>query len=316
MIIPLEPSLEGLAERRFLSFARQMLDSQAAGDQDRITALVEEESVLAPRLRELAGQCDEYTACVRVLGDLAQLRWKLVESGHGLELHSPRRHDDRASAPCEIRQRKEAVRNELRPRVLQQFVDPHVREFIRKLERPKAQSRHKSVKLLIADGAELQQRLHAARQHPLEGPERVEALRTAVRPYLQLVDPGARDDHTRLLLRDIWRYFRYTWSIPQTPISGSQPSLPCPGRGAPTPCRDRDRRTQQLRGATGSARSRNRMERVRSCSCPDGPVFPGRPETCPRGERTRTPDAGSLSLASAALPSRPGHFVPKLGAQP
>lgn len=220
MIIPLEPSLEGFAERRFLSFARQVLDRQAAGNQERITALVEEETVLAPRLRELAGQCDEYTACVRVLGDLAQLRWKLVESGHGLELHSPHRHDDRASAPCAIRQRKEAIRNELRPRVLQQFADPHVRKFIRKLERPKASSKHTSIKALIADGAELQQRLRAARNRPLDDPGRIEALGTAVQPYLQLVDPGMRDEHTGILLRDIWRYFRFTWSIPQTPIPG------------------------------------------------------------------------------------------------
>ena len=220
MIIPLEPSLEGLAERRFLSFARQMLDRQVAGDQERISALVEEETVLAPQLRELEGQSDEYTACVRVLGDLAQLRWKLVESGHGLELHSPRRHDDRTSAPCVIHRRKEAIRRELRPRVRQQFADPHVRQFIRKLERPRASSRHASVKVLIADGAELQQRLRAARNHPLDDPGRIEALRAAVQPYLQLVDPGVRDEHTGILLRDIWRYFRFTWSIPQTPIPG------------------------------------------------------------------------------------------------
>ena len=220
MIIPLEPSVEGLAERRFLSFARQVLDRQVAGDQQRITALVQEETVRAPQLRELKGQCDEYTACVRVLGDLAQLRWKLVESGHGLELHSPRPQDVRTSAPCEVLRRKETIRNELRPRVLQQFADPHVRQFIRRLESPKPSSRHTSIKALIAVGAELQQRLRAARDHPLDDPRRSEALRDAIRPYLQLVDPGVRDEHTGIPLRDIWRYFRFTWSIPQTPIPG------------------------------------------------------------------------------------------------
>ena len=220
MIIPLEPSLEGLAERRFFSFARQMLDRQRAGDQGRISALVEAEAVRAPELRELKGQCGEYTACVRVLGDLAQLRWKLVESGHGLELHSPRPQDNRTSAPCEVRRRKEAIRNELRPRVLQQFADRHVRQFIRRLERPTASARHTSIKTLIADGAELQQRLRVAREHQIGDPGRNEALRTAVRPYLQLVGPGVRDEHTRILLRDIWRYFRFTWSIPQMPIPG------------------------------------------------------------------------------------------------
>ena len=220
MIIPLEPTLEGLAERRFFSFARQVLDRQVAGDQERITALVKEETGCAAQLREIEGQCDEYTACVRVLGDLAQLRWKLVESGHGLELHSPRPQDTRASAPCEVRRRKEAIRNELRPRVLQQFEDRHVRQFIRRLERPGASSRHRSVKDLIADGAELQQRLLAGRQYRLDDPRRNEALRDAVRPYLQLVDPGERDEHTGIALRDVWRYFRFTWSIPQTPIPG------------------------------------------------------------------------------------------------
>ena len=220
MIVPLEPTLEGLAERRFLSFARQVLARQAVRDQDRITALVEAETVLAPQLRELEGQRDEYTACVRVLGDLARLRWTLVESGHGLELHSPRAHDSRSSAPCDVRTRKDAIRNELRPRVLQQFADRHVRRFIERLERPTASSKHKSIKALIADGAELQHRLRPARDHPLDDPARADALRVAVRPYLQLVDPGTRDQHTGIPLRDVWRYFRYTWSIPQTPIPG------------------------------------------------------------------------------------------------
>ena len=220
MIIPLEPTLEGLAERRFFGFARQVLEGQVAGDQERITALVEEETGCATELRELKGQCDEYTACVRVLGDLAQLRWKLVESGHGLELHSPRPQDARASTPFEVRRRKEAIRNELRPRVLQQFADRHVRQFIRRLEQPKPSSGRASIKALIADGAELQQRLLAGRQYRLDDSKRNEALRDAVRPYLQLVDAGARDEHTGISLRDIWRYFRFTWSIPQTPIPG------------------------------------------------------------------------------------------------
>ena len=95
MIIPLEPRLEGRAESRFFSFAQQMLDRQAAEGPERIGDLVRSETHQAPRLQDLEGQRDEYTACVRVLGDLAQLRWTLVDSGYGLELHSPRRRDER-----------------------------------------------------------------------------------------------------------------------------------------------------------------------------------------------------------------------------
>ena len=220
MIVPLAPNLEGLAERRFLSFARQVLDEKTAGDSGRIGALVEAEATRAAELREIKGQCDEYTACVRVLGDLAQLRWTLVESGYGLELHSPRPRVARVSDPAEGRRRKEAVRNELRPRVLRQLSDANVRKFIRRMERPPASSGWKSVRTLIADGVELQGRLSAARQCPAKTPARVEALRQAVRPYLQLVDANLRDDRSGLSLRDIWRYFRYSWSIPQTPIPG------------------------------------------------------------------------------------------------
>ena len=220
MIVPLEPKLEGLAERRFFSFARQILDRQAAGVLGRISALVEAETTRASGLRDLKGQCDEYTACVRVLGDLAQLRWTLVESGYGLELHSPRPQDKRVSDPAQARRRKEAIRNELRPRVQQQFSDANVRKFIRRMERPLASSKWKSIRTLIADGTELQGRLCAARQLPADDPARAEALRCAVRPYLQLVDADLRDDYTGIPLRDIWRYFRYTWSIPQTPIPG------------------------------------------------------------------------------------------------
>ncbi len=219
MIIPLEPKLEGLAERRFFSFARQMLDRQER-DPGRISKLVTDETTRASGLHDLKGQYDEYSACVRVLGDLAQLRWKLVASRYGLELHSPRPQDERVSDPAQARRRKEAIRKELRPRVLQQFSDANVHKFIRRMERPPASSSRKSVSALIADGAELQGRLSAARQHPADYPARSETLRRAVRPYLQLVDAGLRDDHTGIPLREIWRYFRYTWSIPQTPIPG------------------------------------------------------------------------------------------------
>ena len=220
MIIPLEPNLAGLAERRFFSFARQMLDRQAEGDADRIVALVESETRRAVGRGELRGQRDEYKACVRVLGDLAQLRWRLVDSSYGLELHSPRPQDERVSDPAQVRRRKEEIRNELKPRVQQQFANPSVRKFIRRAERPKASSGRRPIARLIADGAELQDRLRAARAVAREGDGRAGALRAAVQPYLQLVDGDAKDEHTGIPLREIWRYCRYTWSIPQTPIPG------------------------------------------------------------------------------------------------
>ena len=220
MIIPLEPRLEGSAERRFFSFARQVLDQQAAGDPERIRALVETETARTSNLSDIDGQRAEYTACVRVLGDLAYLRWTLVESGYGLELHSPRPTDDRVSDSVQSRARKDAIRSELRPRVLEQFADENVRKFVRRMEHPPAASKRKSIRSLIADGAELQERLRTAHDLKIDDPNRYDALRSAVRPYLQLVEDSVRDDWTGIPLHNVWRYFRYTWSIPQTPIPG------------------------------------------------------------------------------------------------
>lgn len=63
---------------------------------------------------------------------------------------------------------------------------------------------------LIADGRMLEADLRAAAT--LEGVARDDALRRACRPYLQLVTPEARDEHTGLRLMDVWRYFRHTWA--------------------------------------------------------------------------------------------------------
>ena len=63
----------------------------------------------------------------------------------------------------------------------------------------------------MADGAELATRLAPARE--LEGEERVAALDDAIKPYLQEADKSV-DPTTGRRLREIWRYFRYSWSIP------------------------------------------------------------------------------------------------------
>ena len=220
MIISLEPTLTGLAETSFKKFAKRILARQAEGDMKGMGTLVEMETQHATSVVELTGQREEYVACVRVLGDLAKLRWQLVDSGYGLELHSPRPRNDRTSKSEQALHRKKLVRDELAPRVLQQFENPSVQKFIQQLERPRSGSGRMPVTELIADGSELQDRLRRARAHDKEDPNRVAALRTAIEPYLQLVDSELRDAYTGILLRDIWRYFRYTWSIPQTSIPG------------------------------------------------------------------------------------------------
>jgi hypothetical protein len=90
----------------------------------------------------------------------------------------------------------------------------------RRLETPPRNSTRKSVLDLIADGRELAARLAPALA--ARGEERAGLLGAAVRPYLQLVEANEPDPHTGIPLGEVWRYFRYTWSLPLVGIPGRQ----------------------------------------------------------------------------------------------
>ena len=96
-----------------------------------------------------------------------------------------------------------------------------MRAFLHDCENPPPGKKRHSILCLVADGAELAARLETAAASPGTDP-----LSAAIRPYLQLVpgegEPEIRDEFTGLRLGDIWRYFRYTWAIPQTAIPGRQ----------------------------------------------------------------------------------------------
>ncbi len=158
-----------------------------------------------------------YEACVRVLYDLARLRWRIVEQGYGFALEN--RKERGGGGPTEeIVVKKEILRSELRSVVDEQKRQPAVLKFIARME-DEDRLGQRSVKLLMADGAELAARLAPARD--LEGEKRIAALGEAVKPYLQEAD-GSMDLTTGRRLREIWRYFRYSWSIPQVPTPGRQ----------------------------------------------------------------------------------------------
>lgn len=220
MNILVQPYLDGLAGERLRKFAIQVA---SAKDSD-LRHMAEREAIWAHRSQALNGQSHAYEAAARLLVDLRLLKWSVRADTYGLELESPPHPRLGPKTPAAIRDSKEALRRELAPALNQQFSDPTVRKFIDELERPARGSRRKSITLLIADGAELLNRLGDALGS--SGDLRTNDLRTAVQPYLQLLpgegEPGQRDEFTGIPLADIWRYFRYTWSIPQTAIPGRQ----------------------------------------------------------------------------------------------
>ncbi len=216
MIVPIRPPLDGTAAERFLVLARSLERTQTTDELAR-------ERLLNDELRWAKGnsglnttECDTYEAAVRVLADLHRLGWRVRESGYGIELsmQTPRTG---GLSPSQIRDEKSNIRTLFRPTVKAQLGDSSVRSFVARMEEPGAKTGKRPVTLLIADGPELHGRLTTT---PWDLGTPFSEL--PVRPYLQLVTKDATDAFTGHNLREIWRYFRYTWSIPQFATPGRQ----------------------------------------------------------------------------------------------
>ncbi len=217
MIVPLFPPLDGEAAERFHAFAITLADAQRDGRKDEMYRALALEVEWCRSATYLGKRAPAYEACVRVLTDLARMRWRIVEQGYGFALENPKELVG-GRPTAEIVASKELMRSELRPVVDEQQRHPAVLDFIAKMEGDDRMGR-RSVCLLMADGNELAQRLTSA--HACTGDARVAALRAAIKPYLQTADDSV-DPITGRRLREIWRYFRYSWSIPQVPTPGRQ----------------------------------------------------------------------------------------------
>lgn len=93
-----------------------------------------------------------------------------------------------------------------------QLRERSVREFVERMERRRltAKGWH-SIFSLIRDGRDLRDKLAAALTAESEA-ERDGVLAQAVQPYLQFITGEEVCPHTGLVLRDVWRYFRLTWT--------------------------------------------------------------------------------------------------------
>ena len=217
MIVPIYPPLDGESAERFHGFAMKLAVAQRVRSADGMNRVLEAELRWCRSAKGLDEKLLAYEACVRVLSDLARLRWRVVEQGYGFALEN-RRERVGGRATAEIVASKELLRSELQSVVDEQKRHPAVLDFIARMEGEDRWGR-RSVRLLMADGAELAARLAPARD--LEGEDRVAALGEAIKPYLQEADRSV-DPTTGRRLREIWRYFRYSWSIPQVATPGRQ----------------------------------------------------------------------------------------------
>lgn len=139
----------------------------------------------------------KYMTALRVLFDLTQQGWQLdVHSDGKLYL----------TMLTENSNAKAYVRSRLSSEKKAQFSDPAVLRFIERMERPKKYNGNTiSIRNLIGNNKELIRKIQAG-EHVLE-------------PYLQLISHSI-DEYTGYRDTDIWRYFRYTWSIPYKSMPG------------------------------------------------------------------------------------------------
>ncbi len=217
MIVPIFPPLDGESAERFHAFATKLACAQRMRNARDMGSALEEEIAWCRSARCGEEYALAYEACVRVLTDLARLGWRIVEQGYGFALEKGKERAGRRPTE-EIVASKEMLRGALQPVVDEQKRHPAVVDFITRMEGEDRYGR-RSVRLLMADGAELAARLAPA--CALEGEERVAALDDAIKPYLQEADRSV-DPATGRRLREIWRYFRYSWSIPQVTTPGRQ----------------------------------------------------------------------------------------------
>ncbi len=216
MIVPIFPPLDGETAERFHALATKLACAQRTRNAKEMSSALEEETAWCRSARCSEKYVLAYEACVRVLTDLARLGWRIVEQGYGFALEKGKERTGQTAE--EIVASKEALRRELQPVVDEQRRQLAVVDFIARMEGEDSYGR-RSVRLLMADGAELAARLAPA--CTLEGEDRVASLSDAIKPYLQKADKSV-DPTTGRRLREIWRYFRYSWSIPQVPTPGRQ----------------------------------------------------------------------------------------------
>lgn len=140
--------------------------------------------------------CYKYRAALSVLSDLSLQGWVFDFQNNQLVLKMENESlDDKEK----IRYRLSAERNA-------QFKSESVKRFIKYMETERSYNGNRvSIQSLIGNKDTLIQAIRDERQ--------------VCAPYIQMVT-GDRDEYTGFRLSDIWRYFRYTWSIPYKTMPG------------------------------------------------------------------------------------------------
>lgn len=196
------PSFRGMLLERFLVMI-EGIDDLSSGRQ--------REAVL----RELEWCSDRPTdtldhmrhrATLMVLRDLLGQGWQIQYRQRSIFLARPD-YSHGCAVQLDPTIVKAQIREAMREERFAKLCAPAARRFIMDLERESPQ--RKSIRALVADGTVLADSIRN-----LPDPASLTDIRNVVSPYLQQIRGDERDEFTGLRLIDVWRYFRYLWTIP------------------------------------------------------------------------------------------------------
>lgn len=149
------------------------------------------------------------------LRDAAEGGWGLVwQPASGTLLASP--PGDAEAAPDVQKARVRAGLVRARDA---QLAEPGLRRFVARMEGHRDRAgRPRSVRDLFLSPAALATDVARVRAAPPSHRDRLAAA--LVDPYVEVCTPDAVDAYTGLRLQDVWRYARYTWSLPYDTVPG------------------------------------------------------------------------------------------------
>jgi len=152
-----------------------------------------------------------------VLADLTAQGWKIDVNDFGITVETA------SFAPLDgetVEHAKRRIRAGLEIASNRQLSEESVQNFLQRMERERDHNgKNVSVLSLIDSGAALAAALNEANTSAKVG-DPAQALGKVIRPVLQECPAGERCKYSGLKLQDIWRYFRYTWSLEYNPLPG------------------------------------------------------------------------------------------------
>lgn len=210
--IDLEPKLEpsGRGAKVLSSCVDQLaqVERPATAGTDELSAI---RSAHLDQALEAGEEAQVVRVIVSALCDLRAQGWDVISRGCEVSVRKPARLED----PME---EKERIRTGLLVERDRQLARRSVIRFVDKMEQQHlGPDGWTSIFSLMRSGVALSEELEGLSSLPPEDLRK--AIRGVIRPYIQVVDDSSCR-FTGIPLKEIWRYFRHTWSSPHKTTPG------------------------------------------------------------------------------------------------